>query len=71
MGKTISIPIIDLAVPSGKRFFEAMRKERGAGDAAAARTVEKIILDVREKGDKALFAYTKKFDAVTLTEKNV
>jgi histidinol dehydrogenase len=71
MGKTISIPIIDLASPSGRRRFEAMRKERSAGDSATARTVEKIISDVKEKGDKALFAYTKKFDAVTLNEKNV
>ncbi len=35
------------------------------------RTVSKIIEDVRRSGDKALFAYTKKFDKVSLTPRNI
>jgi histidinol dehydrogenase len=71
MNKSISIPIINLASSSGKIRFEALRKERGFTDASVLHTVEKIISDIRKKGDKALFAYTEKFDGVTLDSKSV
>jgi histidinol dehydrogenase len=69
--KSISIPIIDLASSSGRRRLENIKKVRGAGNVEAARIVDKIISDIREKGDKALFAYTKKFDDVSLNSYNV
>ena len=34
-------------------------------------TTEKIVKDVRENGDEALFEYTKKFDKVSLSKSNV
>jgi histidinol dehydrogenase len=69
--KSISIPIIDLTSPSGKRRLESIKKVRSTGNAEALRTVEKIISDVRKKGDMALFAYTKKFDGVALNDRSV
>jgi len=68
---SVSIPIIDLATPSGKRRFEAIRKARSARDADAACSVGKIISDVIEKGDTALFAYARKFDKTALNNRNV
>ncbi|MGB7566969.1 MAG: histidinol dehydrogenase [Chitinivibrionales bacterium] len=47
------------------------KKLRGLRDEDAQRTVEKIIADVRKKGDRALFAYTKQFDKVTLSGSTV
>ena len=34
-------------------------------------TVNRILEDIREKGDEALFAYTEKFDHVKLTKETV
>ncbi|MDH5510045.1 MAG: histidinol dehydrogenase [Nitrospinota bacterium] len=38
---------------------------------ATAQVVSKIIADVRKRGDKALFAYTRKFDKITPSAKNI
>ena len=46
------------------RFDSSKRKKE-------LKIVEKIIEDVRKKGDKALFYYTKKFDKVNLTSLSV
>lgn len=57
---------------SGPEFGKAMRKlsERmGSGPAGVAGIVEKVIGDVRKRGDAALFRYTKKFDNISLTAK--
>jgi histidinol dehydrogenase len=69
--KSFSIPIIDLTHPSGRRRLKALNDARSAGDARATRVVEKIIFDIRKKGDQALFDYTKKFDGVALSCRNV
>lgn len=71
MPKSISIPIIDLASASGKRRLNAIRKTRSALDADAVCSVGKIVSDVGEKGDSALFAYARKFDGVSLTRRTV
>ena len=71
MTPSISIPIIDLSLPSGKRRLESLRKIRHTEDAQATRVVEKILFDIREKGDKALFAYAKKFDGVSLSSHTI
>jgi histidinol dehydrogenase len=45
------------------------RGERVGGD--VERTVRAIIADVRRRGDAALFAYTRRFDGVTLTSRTI
>ena len=67
----ISIPIIRLSGSQGKRLLANANKLRGRRDDDAQRSVEKIITDVRKKGDAALFAYTKQFDKVALSSSTV
>ena len=71
MTTLVSIPVINLTTPSGTRRFEAIRKARGAQDADAVCSVGKIISDVIEHGDTALFAYARKFDKTVLNNRNV
>jgi histidinol dehydrogenase len=44
---------------------------RSAPDAAALRVVKRIIADVKRRGDSALFAWTKKLDALDLHRRGV
>ena len=67
----ISIPIIRLSGSQGKRLLANAKKLRVQRDDDAQRTVEKIVADVRKKGDAALFAYTKQFDKVALSSSTV
>jgi histidinol dehydrogenase len=66
-----SISIIRLSTPEGKRLLADTRRLRDRRDGDAQRTVESIIADVRKNGDKALFAYTKKFDKVSLSASTI
>jgi histidinol dehydrogenase len=66
-----TIPIIRLASPEGKRLLDNAKTMRGRRDDDAQRAVEKIIADIRKNGDKALFAYTKQFDKVTISSSTV
>ncbi len=50
---------------------ETFRSRRDAGAGNVTATVTEIIRDVRENGDAALFAYTKRFDGAALTELTV
>ncbi len=46
--------------------------QRGQGDCSAQqKAVEEIISRVREEGDEALFAYTKKFDGFAVNSQNI
>ena len=67
----ISIPIIRLSSSQGKRLLANAKKLRVRRDDDAQRTVESIIANVRKNGDKALFAYTKKFDKVSLSASTI
>ena len=62
-----SIPIIRLATLEGKRLLAGSKILRDQRDTDAQRRVEKIITDIRIRGDKALFFYTKQFDKVSLS----
>lgn len=68
---SIKVPIIMLSSPSGRRLLEKIRTAAGVRNAEALATVEKILSDVRHKGDSALFDYTEQFDMVRLSEKTV
>jgi histidinol dehydrogenase len=67
----IKIPIIDYAKPSGKKYLEKILSIRQKRDETVGSRVAEIIDAVRKGGDRALFSYTKKFDGVSLTAKNV
>lgn len=45
-----------------RRFLEILKKRASGGSPAIENTVRSILGDVRKKGDKALYEYTKKFD---------
>jgi histidinol dehydrogenase len=62
------IPIIRLSTPQGKRLLEKMGKARQGRAAKAQAAVDRVLADVRGKGDAALFAYTRKFDRVSVTK---
>jgi len=61
------VSIVNLQSLSGKRLLSSIAKTRRQQDEKTLSVVQTIIADVRKNGDKALFAYTKKFDNVTLT----
>ena len=69
--KIITIPIVDYSKSSGKAYLEKILSLRQKRDDTIAQNVRKVIEDIRRNGDKALFAYTKKFDGVMLTAKNI
>lgn len=61
------IPIIHLKTPEGAEKVKKIlnRSQLEYGD--VQQTVDKILADVKENGDKALFGYTEKFDGLKLT----
>ncbi|MCU0608513.1 MAG: histidinol dehydrogenase [Chitinispirillaceae bacterium] len=65
------IPIIDYSLPAGKQYFERIISSRQANNDSIGTTVAAVMADIRKNGDRALFAYTKKFDGVTISAKNV
>jgi histidinol dehydrogenase len=71
MNRKIKIPVIDYTKPSGKLYLQKILSIRQKRDAAAGLRVAAIIEDVRKNGDRALFAYTKKFDTFVLTPENI
>jgi histidinol dehydrogenase len=68
---SIKIPVIVLSSPSGRRVLSRIRSADLARNAEALATVEKVLSDVREKGDDALFEYTRQFDMVRLNGKTI
>ncbi|MDD5675847.1 MAG: histidinol dehydrogenase, partial [Chitinivibrionales bacterium] len=65
------IPIVNLATPAGTRAIAAIMKNRSGHRSSALATVKRILDDVQKSGDKALFAYTKKFDGVALSPRSL
>ncbi|HUI91963.1 MAG TPA: histidinol dehydrogenase [Chitinivibrionales bacterium] len=65
------IPIINLSSGTGRKFLTNLRSRSVARTEAAQAVVDKILYDVKNKGDSALFAYTKKFDHVSVTKKTI
>jgi histidinol dehydrogenase len=62
-----SIPIIHLETSEGKRLLSVTKSIREKCNTSAQQKVVKIITDIRIRGDKALFFYTKQFDKVSLS----
>ena len=59
--------VLHLSAAAEKQLLRA----RQFRDTEAERVAAKIIVDVRRRGDAALFAYTKEFDGLTLNSRNV
>lgn len=59
--------IIKSGEPSFDRIVTKLENRLSTGPAGIEETVSKIIADVKRHGDSALFAYTKKFDNLSLT----
>ncbi|MFO1519401.1 MAG: histidinol dehydrogenase [bacterium] len=54
-----------------KKEFERITRRGESLASGAEETVRKILADLRKKGDKALFEYTRRFDAFKVGPKNV
>lgn len=63
--------IIELNEMTKKNIMEDLLKRSPNQYESYADSVEDIIRDVRNDGDKALFSYTKKFDQVDIDENNI
>ena len=71
MTKKNSIPIVTIGSNTGKRILKEIIDARITRSEKVLQTVEKIVNDIRKKGDSALFDYTKKFDKKSITSKSV
>lgn len=66
--------MIDILKTSDKDFKKRLKVITSRGEADTSKVeeaVKGIIADVRERGDKALFPYTKRFDRLSVTKKTV
>ena len=63
--------IVAAGSPSFEKEFARIEKRGVAIGGAVAEGVEKIVADVIRSGDKALFAYTRRFDGVNLMARNL
>ena len=51
--------------------LKSIQKSASTFDPKLVKATDKIVEDVRENGDKALFKYTKKFDRLNLSKSTV
>ncbi len=63
--------IVELNNETKKDILNNLLKRSPSSYGDYAATVEEIVNDVRDNGDKALFSYTKKFDKADISESNV
>lgn len=65
------IPIVKYWTPAGKKFLQLINDSRQSRDEEVLVLVKEILENIRLKGDFALISYTKKYDKVDLTPKNI
>lgn len=63
--------IVNLTEETRKNILKDLLKRSPSNFGSYADTVEKIINDVRDRGDEALFGYTKQFDKANINAGNV
>lgn len=63
--------IVKLNAETKKDLLKNLLKRSPSNFGNYAETVQEIVDDVRDKGDAALFSYTKKFDKADITAENV
>jgi len=69
--KKIKIPIINYSSPRGRKYLQKITTSRITSNKKTTSLVEKILDDIRDNGDSALFRYTEKFDKVKLTARKM
>ena len=65
------ISIIKYGDEEGKKLVSDILSRSQLENKEVQRTVDAIIADIRQNGDKALFEYTKKFDKFDVTSENI
>ncbi len=63
--------IVNLTEETRKNILKDLLKRSPSNFGSYANTVEKIVNDVRDRGDEALFGYTKQFDKADINAGNV
>ena len=63
--------IVNLTEETRKNILKDLLKRSPSNFGSYADTVEKIVTDVRDRGDEALFGYTKQFDKANINAGNV
>jgi histidinol dehydrogenase len=61
------VPLLRTTEPACQRHLQKLLARGESGSAQVEEVVRTILREVRSKGDRALFAYTRKFDRVRLT----
>lgn len=69
--KKQKIQIINADSVQGKKLFTLLAKKRSARSHQIEQAVRDVLDDIQTLGDKALFAYTKKFDHKVISPKTV
>ena len=65
------ISILRSDAPESKKRIEALEQRSNMDNSAQLAVVKDIIANVRERGDEALFEYTKRFDNFDVSEENI
>ncbi len=71
MAKPVTIPLVEIGSSDGTRLIKRIIRARIAKNEQVQRAVEKVLSDIQDQGDRALFAYTKKFDKKSVSAKTV
>ncbi len=71
MAGNYSIPLVALESTEGKKLVRKITLGRTARNEEVRRVVEKVLSAIQKQGDRALFAYTEKFDRKRVTAKTV
>lgn len=67
----MTIRTLRMATEQGQQFVRALRNRFSFGDGGCRDSVAAIIDEVRRRGDEAVVAYTRKFDAPEMTVANL
>ncbi|HIW48550.1 MAG TPA: histidinol dehydrogenase [Firmicutes bacterium] len=65
------LSVISYHTPEGKQAVEKILSRSQLESPGVQETVDRILADVKNKGDEALFGYTKEFDHITLTKETI
>jgi len=65
------IPVINYSDIKGKNFFNEIISSRQSRNKEIVSRVENILENIKNEGDKALIEYTRKFDLVELSAKEL
>jgi len=65
------VPLFIMSKLTDKNKFEKIQKKRKQKNTEILAQVEKILGDIEQRGDKALFAYAKRFDGLRVTAKTI